>query len=148
MARRIPRREFLASLSAAAAATAGSSLSLARAVLPAEYFAVGATSDPIFRAKTLKGVDFVLRNSPTSRKYLIETMPGGVALLDYNNDGLLDIFLVNGGHVREITGSPISFDRRNPAYWDRLYRQNPAGTFTAVTENAGLSTAGGSHYLK
>jgi hypothetical protein len=57
MARRIPRREILASLSAAAAATAGSSLSLARAVLPAEYFAVGATPDPgpIFRTKALKG---------------------------------------------------------------------------------------------
>ncbi len=121
MARRIPRREFLASLSAAAASTAGSSLSLARAVLPPKYFEAGATPEPgpIFRAKALKGVDFVLRNSPTPRKYLIETMPGGVALLDYNNDGLLDIFLVNGGHVRDIPGSPINFDRRNPAYWNR-----------------------------
>jgi hypothetical protein len=148
MARRIPRREILASLSAAAAATAGSSLSLARAVLPAEYFAVGATPDPgpIFRTKALKGVDFVLRNSPTSRKYLIETMPGGVALLDYNNDGLLDIFFVNGGHVRDITGSPINFDRRNPAYWNRLYRQNSDGSFTDVTEHAGLANAGDSNY--
>ena len=56
-------------------------------------------SDSIFQLGPLKGIDFVLRNSPTSRKYLIETMPGGVALLDYNNDGLLDIFLVNAGHV-------------------------------------------------
>jgi hypothetical protein len=148
MPRRIPRREFLASLSAAAAVTAGSSLSLARAVLPPKYFEAGATPDPgpIFRAKALKGVDFVLRNSPTPRKYLIETMPGGVALLDYNNDGLLDIFLVNGGHVRDITGSSISFDRRNPAYWNRLYRQNPDGTFTDVTEHAGLASAGDSNY--
>ena len=37
-------------------------------------------------------LDFTLQNSPTPQKYLIETMPGGVALLDYNNDGLLDIF--------------------------------------------------------
>lgn len=148
MARRIPRREFLASLSAAAASTAGSSLSLARAVLPPKYFEAGATPEPgpIFRAKALKGVDFVLRNSPTPRKYLIETMPGGVALLDYNNDGLLDIFLVNGGHVRDIPGSPINFDRRNPAYWNRLYRQNPDGTFTDVTEHAGLANAGDSNY--
>jgi hypothetical protein len=148
MARRIPRREFLASLSAAAASTAGSSLSLARAVPRPKYFEAGATLEPgpIFRAKTLKGVDFVLRNSPTPRKYLIETMPGGVALLDYNNDGLLDIFLVNGGHVRDIPGSPINFDRRNPAYWNRLYRQNPDGTFTDVTEHAGLANAGDSNY--
>jgi enediyne biosynthesis protein E4 len=47
----------------------------------------------------LEGVSFVLRNSPTSQKYLIETMPGGVALLDYNNDGLLDLFFVNAGRV-------------------------------------------------
>src|SRR5580658_10926743 len=88
---------------------------------------------PVFQVKTLKGVDFVLRNSPTSRKYLIETMPGGVALLDYNNDGLLDVFLVNGGHVRDPMRSPVSFDRQDPAYWNRLYRQNKDGTFTDVT---------------
>jgi len=44
-------------------------------------------STPIFRVTPMRGVNFVLRNSPTQRKYLIETMPGGVAMLDYNNDG-------------------------------------------------------------
>src|ERR1700752_1392399 len=68
-------------------------------------------SEPLFQIKPLKGVDFVLRNSPTSRKYLIETMPGGVALLDYNNDGLLDIFLVNAGHVRDPLPKLPPFDR-------------------------------------
>ena len=103
-------------------------------------------SDPLFQLKPLKGVDFVLRNSPTSRKYLIETMPGGVALLDYNNDGLLDIFLVNAGHVRDPMRSPFSFDRHDPAYWNRLYRQNIDGTFTDVTEQAGLASAGDTNY--
>jgi enediyne biosynthesis protein E4 len=103
-------------------------------------------SAPMFQVGPLKGVDFVLRNSPTSRKYLIETQPGGVALLDYNNDGLLDIFLVNGGHVREPMGSPFSFDRHEPAYQNRLYRQNKDGTFTDVTEQAGLANAGDSNY--
>jgi len=54
-----------------------------------------------FSSETAAGIDFILRNSPTSAKFLIETMPGGVALFDYNNDGLLDIFLVNGGRITE-----------------------------------------------
>jgi hypothetical protein len=103
-------------------------------------------SGPVFEVSSLKGVDFVLRNSPTSRKYLMETMPGGVALLDYNNDGLLDIFLVNGGHVRDPMRSPSSFDRHDPLYWNRLYRQNKDGSFTDVTEQAGLANAGDTNY--
>src|SRR3954469_19237220 len=42
------------------------------------------------------GLDFVLQNSPTPRKHMIETMPGGIAAFDYNNDGLTDIFFTNG----------------------------------------------------
>jgi hypothetical protein len=76
----------------------------------------------------------------------METMPGGVALLDYNNDGLLDIFLVNGGHVRDPMRSPSSFDRHDPLYWNRLYRQNKDGSFTDVTEQAGLANAGDTNY--
>ena len=102
--------------------------------------------DPLFQVSPPKGVDFILRNSPTSRKYLIETMPGGVALLDYNNDGLLDIFLVNGGRVLDPMRSPFTFDRHDPAYWNRLYRQNKDGTFTDVTERAGLANAGDANY--
>src|SRR5713226_4514750 len=85
------------------------------------------------------GIDFTLRNSPTSQKYLIETMGGGVALLDYNNDGQLDIFFVNGGRL------PGDFSRRDPAFWNRLYRQNPDRTFADVTAAAGLSDAGNNY---
>jgi hypothetical protein len=102
--------------------------------------------EPQFKLSPARGVDFVLRNSPTSRKYLIETMPGGVALLDYNNDGLLDIFLVNAGHVADPLRSPVNFDRHDPAYWNRLYRQNKDGTFTDVTVQAGLQNAGDTNY--
>lgn len=101
---------------------------------------------PRFNVRPLKGVDFVLHNSPTSRKYLIETMPGGVALFDYNNDGLLDIFLVNAGRVPNPMLSPTHFHRHNPSYWSRLYRQNKDGSFTDVTAQAGLQNAGDANY--
>lgn len=103
-------------------------------------------SEPLFQVSPLKGVDFILHNSRTPRKYLLETMPGGVALFDYNNDGLLDILLVNGGHVRDPMSSPFTFDRRDPPYWNRLYRQNRDNTFTDVTEQAGLASAGDTNY--
>jgi hypothetical protein len=90
-------------------------------------------------------LDFVLQNSPTAQKYLIETMPGGVALLDYNNDGLLDIFLVNGGRVTSPMQLPENFDRKNPRYWNRLYHNNRDGTFTDVTEQAGPQRGDGNH---
>ena len=101
---------------------------------------------PRFDVRSPKGIDFVLRNSPTSRKYLIETMPGGVALLDYNNDGLLDIFLVNAGHVRDPLPRLPNFDRHEPSYWNRLYRQNKDGSFTDVTRQAGLANVDDGNY--
>jgi hypothetical protein len=91
-------------------------------------------------------LDFTLQNSPTSLKYLIETMPGGVALLDYNNDGLLDIFLVNGGRITTPIQQPDNFDRHNPRYWNRLYRQNRDGSFTDVTKQAGLADVADGNY--
>jgi hypothetical protein len=103
-------------------------------------------STPIFHVTLPRGLDFILQNSPTQQKYLIETMPGGVALLDYNNDGLLDIFLVNGGRVTDPMRQPENFDRQDPRYWNRLYRQNKDGSFTDVTEQAGLANAGNGNY--
>src|SRR5260221_8796110 len=103
---------------------------------------VAASGGSILELKQPRGVDFTLQNSPTPQKYLIETMPGGVALFDYNNDGLLDIFLVNGGRVSNSIETPESFDRNNPRYWNRLYRQNKDGSFTDVTQQAGLANAG------
>ena len=101
---------------------------------------------PVFDVKLPQGLDFTLRNSATPQKYLIETMPGGVALLDYNNDGLLDIFLVNGGRVSSPMQTPENFDRHDPLYWNRLYRQNKDGGFTDVTQQAGLANAGEGNY--
>jgi hypothetical protein len=109
---------------------------------------VGAANDhsSLFKVQAPRGLDFTLQNSPTAQKYLIETMPGGVALLDYNNDGLLDIFLVNGGGISDPMSSPENFHRNDPRYWNRLYRQNRDGSFTDVTEQAGLASAGNGNY--
>jgi enediyne biosynthesis protein E4 len=105
-----------------------------------------ATAAPIFEVKPLRGIDFLLQNSPTPRKFLIETMPGGVALFDYNNDGLLDIFLMNGGRITEGLHVPENFERSSPRYWNRLYRQNRDGSFLDVTQAAGLANAGNGNY--
>ena len=93
-----------------------------------------------------KGLDFKHENSPTQQKYLIETMGGGVALLDYNHDGLMDVFLVNSGRLTSIMPQPETFDRADPKYWNRLYRQNRDGSFTDVTREAGLAQAGAGNY--
>ena len=107
---------------------------------------LSAPAGPQFEIVRLPGVDFILRNSPTSQKYLLETMCGGVALLDYNNDGLLDIFFVNGGRLDDPVKRPAAFSRSDPAYWNRLYRQNRDGSFTDVTERAGLHREADSSY--
>jgi hypothetical protein len=107
---------------------------------------LAASGPGILLSTSPAGLNFIHRNSPTSQKYLIETMGGGVALLDYNNDGLLDIFLVNSGHLDDPVKLPAQFSRDNPAYWNRLYRQNHDGSFADVTAQAGLARAGEADY--
>ena len=53
-------------------------------------------------------IDFAHENSPTSSKYLIETMGGGVALFDYNNDGRLDVFFTNGAKLEDQCAGPAA----------------------------------------
>ena len=76
------------------------------------------------------GIDFRHNSGAFGAKYLPETMGPGCAFLDYDGDGWLDILLVNGmdwpGHGRQRSTM-------------RLYRNNRNGTFTDVTERAGLA---------
>jgi hypothetical protein len=88
------------------------------------------------------GVNFQYQSSHTSKKYLIETMGAGVALFDYDNDGRLDIFLVNGTPLDDPTPKGAIPKKSGPAYWNRLYHQKTDGTFEDVTEKAGLQGEG------
>lgn len=75
---------------------------------------------------------------PTSQKYLLETMSGGVALFDYDNDGRLDIFLTNGAKLDDPMSKGKLPDKSDAKFWNRLYRQKPDGTFDDVTVKAGV----------
>jgi len=81
------------------------------------------------------GITFVTNNSPTANRNEPETMGGGVALLDYDGDGYLDIYAVNGAAIP-------SLKKEGTQYENKLYHNNGDGTFTDVTEKARLSGAG------
>jgi hypothetical protein len=81
------------------------------------------------------GLNFVTKNCATPNKNQIETMVAGVALFDYDGDGFLDIYLVNGAEIP-------SLEKSSPAYWNRLFHNNHDGTFTDVTEKAGVAGKG------
>jgi len=88
------------------------------------------------------GVNFQYRSSHTSKKYLLETMGPGVALFDYDNDGRLDIYLVNGAPLADPTRKRAIPEKTDSRYWNRLYHQQPDGTFDDVTDKAGVQGAG------
>jgi hypothetical protein len=81
------------------------------------------------------GIRFQLKNSISPQRYSIETMLGGVAIFDYNNDGFPDIFFTNGAAIP-------SLEKSDPGFYNRLYRNNRDGTFTDVTEQAGVKGIG------
>ncbi len=81
------------------------------------------------------GLPFLLQNSPTDSKRMIETMPGGIAVFDYDGDGRPDIFFTNGAEVP-------SLEKTGPKYWNRLYRNDGDWKFHDVTEEAGVAGAG------
>src|SRR6185312_12435766 len=91
-----------------------------------------APADSLFRLASPEetGIHWVHVNARSGNRYLPETIPPGVAIFDYNNDGRMDILLVN-------TGESSFFHPANPPR-TALYRNNGDGTFTDVTESSGL----------
>src|ERR1700730_530004 len=91
---------------------------------------------------TRSHLSFVGQASHTSKKYLLETMGSGVALFDYDNDGVLDIFFVNGAQLADPTPKGTIPQKTAPKYLNSLFHQKKDGTFEDVTEKAGLQGFG------
>jgi enediyne biosynthesis protein E4 len=94
--------------------------------------AVLKSSDTLFRQRSSKdsGINWVHESGRSKERYLPETIPPGVAIFDYNNDGRMDILLVNTGESKFF----------HPDHTPRtaLYRNNGDGTFTDVAAAAGI----------
>lgn len=88
------------------------------------------------------GINFRHYASPTSVKYLPETMGAGVALIDYDNDGRLDVFFTNGAQILDPMPKGKAMEKNDPKYWNRLYHQKADGTFEDATEKAGVKGEG------
>jgi enediyne biosynthesis protein E4 len=94
---------------------------------------------PVFEEipSSISGITWVHENAMSPERYLPETMGPGVAFFDYDNDGWMDLFMVN-------SGGPVDFYTPKAPLRNALYKNNRDGTFTDVTEKAGL--AGGSQF--
>ncbi len=103
------------------------------------YGALAPAEPPVFSdvARSAR-VFFTNASSGTSQKYLLESMVGGVAAFDYNLDGLLDLYFVNGAAIADPMPPGAMPDKTDPAYWNRLYRNDGDWAFTDVTESAGV----------
>ena len=88
------------------------------------------------------GIHFVHQASPTTQKYLVETMGAGVAVFDCDGDGRLDIFFVNGARINDPMPKGTLPVKDGAKYWNRLYHQKPDGTFEDVTQKSGLAGEG------
>ena len=107
--------------------------------LPLALFGMRAVADPppirFQDVATAAGIEFVLQNHPTPRKRMIETMAGGLAVFDFDGDGLADIYVTNGAEIPEL-------EKTEPKYWNRLYRNEGGLRFTDVTAEAGVQGSG------
>jgi hypothetical protein len=102
-------------------------------ILLTAFLAVAPVSVQFTDITSTSGITFKHTLSP-EKKYIAESMSGGVALFDYDNDGYLDIFFVNSLTVELL--------KANKKSRSALYRNNRDGTFSDVTDKAGVSDVG------
>lgn len=81
------------------------------------------------------GLRFVLQNSPTPQKRMIEAVPGGVAAFDANSDGLIDVFFTNGAN-------PVSLEKDGAQHYNRLFLNSGGTRFSDATSEARLGGHG------
>jgi hypothetical protein len=95
--------------------------------------AVGGGGRPWFEEipASASGITWLHANAMSPERYLPETMGPGVAFLDFDNDGWMDVYLVNSG--------PCDFFKPSKPLKNALYRNNRDGTFTDVTDEAGVA---------
>ncbi|HEY2015039.1 MAG TPA: VCBS repeat-containing protein, partial [Bryobacteraceae bacterium] len=77
-------------------------------------------------------ISYVTNNHYTGRKFFPQPMCGGIGILDYDNDGLMDIFFSNGAQLPELK-------KTNRSFYNSLWRNKGDGTFEDVTAKAGIS---------
>ena len=80
------------------------------------------------------GIEFHLTCGGPQKRYIMESICGGIAVLDYDGDGWMDIFLVNGSTLEDL--------RAGKCHPGKLYRNNRDGTFTDVTAKSGINHCG------
>src|SRR5277367_362318 len=91
--------------------------------------------EPVFIevAPSASGIHWVHESAMSPSRFLPEALGPGCAFLDYDNDGWMDVFLVNSG--------PSDFWKPDKPVRNALYKNNRDGTFTDVTEKAGVAGA-------
>lgn len=105
--------------------------------------AIGASTPATFvDATAASKIGFVFQASKTPSKYLIEAMGGGVAMIDADGDGRLDLFFVNGAALQPGMTAKDRADKSDARFWNRLYRNLGDGTFLDITEKARLRGSG------
>jgi enediyne biosynthesis protein E4 len=104
-------------------------------VFPSLQTAQGGQGVRLRNVADTAGLRFTHQHSPSPDKYFVESVPGGVAVFDYNSDGRPDIFFTNGAQTP-------SLEKSSAVYANRLYRNDGEMRFTDVTTSAGVRGVG------
>src|SRR6266853_1004415 len=129
----ISRRAFLRTSLLSAGSAALAPAQLPRIAEATWLAAAGPDAAPLFVevAPSASGITWVHDNAMSAQRFLPESLGPGCAFLDYDNDGWMDIYLVNSG--------PSDFFQPARPLKNGLYKNNRDGTFTDVTDKAGVA---------